>query len=257
MIQPKSFAIGTIAGTCGSLAGMGGGFLMIPLMTSKRLVGLTQHQAHATSLFAVATTGMAGGGGGTQLLGQVDYEVATAIAVCGMATATLGVHASSKMSQTTLKKALGAFMLLIAPTIPAKEYLISTKVETEESIEHSIVRRYAVPAGIGCCSGFLAGVFGVGGGAIVVPALSLFTDMNHYQALGTSLCAMVPTAVVGTVTHMTKGTVAMRIAPALAMGAFTGAYFGGKLGLTIPEQELKYGFSGVMVVLGLRTFLKV
>jgi len=67
--------------------------------------------------------------------------------------------------------------------------------------------------------------------------------------------AMVPTAIVGTATHMSKGSVAMRVAPSLALGAFTGAYFGGKLGLTIPEQQLKYGFSATMVVLGLRTLL--
>ncbi|VEU39705.1 unnamed protein product [Pseudo-nitzschia multistriata] len=79
-------------------------------------------------------------------------------------------------------------MLLIAPTIPAKEYLLSKKEATERSRETSFVGRYIVPAGIGCCSGFLAGVFGVGGGAVVVPALSFFTDMDHYQALGTSLC---------------------------------------------------------------------
>jgi len=173
-----------------------------------------------------------------------------------MATASFGANASSKLSGASLKKALGVYMLLIAPTIPARDYLISEKKEQKKEIEeHSFVRKYVVPAGIGTCSGFLAGMFGVGGGAIVVPALSLFTDMNHYQALGTSLCAMVPTAIVGTATHMSKGSVAMRVAPSLALGAFTGAYFGGKLGLTIPEQQLKYGFSATMVVLGLRTLL--
>ncbi|MGK3735890.1 MAG: putative membrane protein YfcA [Bacillariaceae sp.] len=54
---------------------------------------------------------------------------------------------------------------------------------------------------------------------------------------------------------MGKGSVAMKVAPGLALGAFTGAYFGGKLGLSIPEKELKYGFSATMVVLGLRTLL--
>lgn len=93
-------------------------------------------------------------------------------------------------------------------------------------------------------------------GAVVVPALSLATDMNHHQALGTSLCAMVLPAMVGTATHYGRGNVAMAAAPALAAGAFAGAYLGGKLGLAVPEDRLKYGFSGLMVVLGLRTLLK-
>jgi uncharacterized membrane protein YfcA len=93
-------------------------------------------------------------------------------------------------------------------------------------------------------------------GAIVVPALSLTMDMNHHQALGTSLCAMVLPAMVGTATHYTRGNVAMSVAPALAAGAFAGAYFGGKLGLAIPEDPLKYGFSGLMVVMGLRALSK-
>lgn len=52
---------------------------------------------------------------------------------------------------------------------------------------------------------FLAGLFGVGGGAVTVPALTLCLGVSHYQALGTSLAAMVPTAVVGTYTHHTHG----------------------------------------------------
>jgi len=190
-IIPKSLMIGTIAGLCGSLAGMGGGFLMIPLMTSKRLLGLTQHQAHGTSLFAVATTGLAGA---ISYSGEVDFEAAGMIALFGMATASLGANATTKLSGATLKKALGVFMLMVAPTIPLKDYFIPEKTKKKEleklgeEEEYSFIRKYVVPAGIGTCSGFLAGMFGVGGGAIVVPALSLFTDMNHYQALGTSLC---------------------------------------------------------------------
>ena len=110
--------------------------------------------------------------------------------------------------------------------------------------------------GLGSFSGFQAGLFGVGGGAIVVPALTLFTDLDHYQALGTSLCAMAFPAAVGTYTHYGKGNVALRVAPALAVGAFVGAYVGGQLGLTIDEDNLRYGFGSMMIVLGIRTLLK-
>jgi hypothetical protein len=68
---PKAFCIGSCAGFLGSLAGMGGGFVMIPLMTS-RLLQLSQHQAHGTSLFAVATTGAAGA---LSYSGQVDWRL--------------------------------------------------------------------------------------------------------------------------------------------------------------------------------------
>lgn len=202
--RSKSFAIGAIAGTCGSLAGMGGGFVMVPLMTSKRLfqLGLTQHQAHATSLFAVATTGLAGA---LSYSGEVDYEVAAFVALSGMATASLGAHASARLSEKVLRRVLGVFMLAVAPTIIAKDYLVTTETAAEKinlaqardkddesdgdtSSSSEVALRRIKASGIGCCSGFLAGMFGVGGGAVVVPALSLVMDMNHYQALGTSLC---------------------------------------------------------------------
>jgi uncharacterized membrane protein YfcA len=93
-------------------------------------------------------------------------------------------------------------------------------------------------------------------GAVVVPALSVLTNMNHYQALGTSLCAMVLPAMAGTATHYTRGNVAMAVAPYLAGGAFAGAYGGGKFAQTIDERRLQYGFSGLMVVLGVRALMK-
>mmetsp|Transcript_26480 Transcript_26480/g.55967 ORF Transcript_26480/g.55967 Transcript_26480/m.55967 type:complete len:166 (-) Transcript_26480:320-817(-) len=63
--QIKSFSIGSFAGLLGSLAGMGGRFVSIPMMTAARRaiwrgLGLHQHQAPGTSLFAVGNTGMAG-----------------------------------------------------------------------------------------------------------------------------------------------------------------------------------------------------
>jgi len=57
---------------------------------------------------------------------------------------------------------------------------------------------------------------------VTVPALTIATDLTHYQALGTSLCAMALPAFAGTVTHYQKGNVALGIAIPLACGAFLG-----------------------------------
>jgi uncharacterized membrane protein YfcA len=259
-IIPKAFGVGTLAGVCGSLAGMGGGFIMIPLMTSS-LIRLTQHQAHGTSLFAVTTTGLAGALGYS---GNVQFEAAAVIACCGMVTARFGANMTTKISEKALKKALGIFMLCVAPLVPAKMYLMDQAPTVEENDadgaatpkeKHPFPQRVIAPAIIGIFSGFLAGLFGVGGGAIVVPALTIATDMTHYQSLATSLCAMSLPAMVGTATHYSKGNVAMRVAPALAMGAFVGGFVGGKIGLQTNENLLRWGFSGLMVVLGARTLM--
>lgn len=259
-LLPKSFAIGSAAGVLGSLAGMGGGFVMVPLMTQS--LKLCQHTAHGTSLFAVAATGVAGAFGYT---GQVEWEAAAAVAGCGMFSARFGAIATDHLSGPALKKALGVFMLIVAPLVPAKAYLLEqekNKGEISNKDAHSekdtsMWKRFMVPGFIGVGSGFLAGLFGVGGGAVVVPALTIFTDMTHYQALGTSLCAMVPPAIVGTLTHYTKQHVCMRVAPSLALGSFIGAYVGGKyIGLKTEETTLRWGFAGLMTVLGLQTLLR-
>ena len=248
---------------------------MIPLMTSTRILNLSQHQAHGTSLFAVAATGVAGALG---YEGQVQYDAAAAIAACGIVTAGIGASVTTRLSAPHLKKALGMFMILVAPLVPLKAYLqevndddanynastpilagnnssdTTTSIGDAEKTPWS--QRLGPPALIGLGSGFLAGLFGVGGGAVVVPMLTLCTDLNHYQALGTSLCAMAFPAISGTLTHYRKGNVVMRVAPALAVGAFCGGYIGGRLGLQVNETSLRWGFSGLMVTLGIKTLIR-
>lgn len=241
---------------------------MIPLMTS--MLRLSQHQAHGTSLFAVAATGLAGA---WSYGPAVAWEPAMAVALSGMVTARLGARATTTLSERSLKRMLGVLMLAMSVAVPAKAHImeqykdkeralatqsnhklkISDSLSTEESY---LLSRVAPAAAIGTCSGFMAGLFGVGGGVIVVPALTLFTSCNHYQALATSLAAMSLPALVGTWTHHCSGNVALRVAPTLAMGALLGAAVGGQIGTRTNESTLRWGFSGLLAVLGARTLVK-
>ena len=72
-------AVGATAGTLGSLAGMGGGFVAIPLMTR---LGVSQHTAHGTSLVGVVCTGAAGAAA-YAADGAVDVKAAAAVAATG------------------------------------------------------------------------------------------------------------------------------------------------------------------------------
>ena len=253
----KASGIGIFAGALGSLAGMGGGFVMIPLMTSRSLLGLTQHQAHGTSLFAVAATGLAGS---LSYIDHVQWETAAAIAFTGMLSARMGAKVTSYLSDRVLKRSLGILMLCMGPAVPLKSYYLSSPNETSGSKQRNLSQdlpgRLAPPLAIGMGSGFLAGMFGVGGGVIVVPAITLSTDCTHYEALATSLAAMTLPAMVGTYTHFRTGNVAMKVAPFLALGALGGSFYAGKVALSIDQESLRWGFSGLLVLLGLRTIAK-
>uniref|UniRef100_A0A6U2NKE9 Membrane transporter protein n=1 Tax=Leptocylindrus danicus TaxID=163516 RepID=A0A6U2NKE9_9STRA len=263
----SAFGIGSFAGVMGSLAGMGGGFVMIPLLTS-RLVGLSQHTAHGTSLSAVAATGIAGAFG--YGLNEVDLPAAAAIASFGIISARFGAAFSRKLSGESLKRAFGGLMICVAPIVPAKTYFVekygkgkNSTVANEDTEkkggDNSGIELYKlIPAGmIGIGSGFLAGLFGVGGGTVVVPALTVSTDLSHYQALSTSLLAMTLPALSGTFTHYQKGNVAKRVALPLAAGSFVGAYVGGKLGSNVSEEKLRWGFSCLLVFLGAKSVLRM
>jgi len=240
---------------------------MIPLMTSRKLgLNVSQHTAHGTSLFAVASTGLAGALG-YGLSDVVDPYAAAAIAATGIVSAKFGARATTKLSEGDLKKALGVFMICVAPLVPAKGFIARTYGESggashgdaeSECMDDGVNLRRVIPAAfIGLGSGFLAGLFGVGGGAVVVPALTIATDMTHYQALGTSLLAMALPAMSGTFTHFKKGNVAIRVAIPLACGSFIGAYAGSKMGLNISEEKLRWGFFGLMTTLGAKTLFKI
>lgn len=226
-------------------------------MTSPSVLSLGQHVAHGTSLFAVTTTGLAGGLS-YAMDGNVNFYSAGAIALSGMISARLGAKFSNRLSQTQLKKTLGAFMIAVAPIVPLKPYLESfnkvqkSSKENQESWEKVV----GISSCIGVFSGFMAGLLGVGGGAVVVPALTLFTSMDHYTALGTSLAAMGLPAAAGTLTHFQAGNVHGKVAPFLALGSLIGAYAGGRMGVKMDEEALRLGFSGIMVTLGIRTLVK-
>ena len=175
-----------------------------------------------------------------------------------MITARFGALFAARLSEKALQRALGAFMMFVAPLVPGKKYLLPEKKEHSKPVDDRASIDHLLPASmIGCFSGFLSGIFGVGGGAIVVPALVLSTDTTQHTAVATSLAAMVLPSMVGSYTHYSKGNVALRVTPLLALGSAAGSYFGGRyVGPELDEDAMKAGFSVLMLVLGAKTWKK-
>ena len=100
---------------------------------------------------------------------------------------------------------------------------------------------------VGVGAGLLAGLFGVGGGIMFVPALVLFAGLSQLEAEATSLLAVVPVAAVGAWRQHTYGN--LRLRPGLLVGvlAIGGSLAGVVIANAVPERGLEYGFAALLV----------
>lgn len=111
--------------------------------------------------------------------------------------------------------------------------------------------------GVGLAAGLLSGLFGVGGGTVIVPLLVLILRFDQRLAAGTSLAAIVPTATVGVISYALNGSVAWIAALILAAGAVGGAQLGTWLLARMPITVLRWGFVGFLVAVIVTLFIVI
>lgn len=103
--------VGLVAGAASGLLGVGGGIVMVPLLTL--FAGLSQHRAHATSLAAIVPIAVVSGGT-FAVAGEVDYRVAAALAVGAIIGAPLGANLMSRTGEGLLKTMFGILLLAVS-----------------------------------------------------------------------------------------------------------------------------------------------
>lgn len=106
---------------------------------------------------------------------------------------------------------------------------------------------------IGLGAGILSGLFGLGGGIVIVPALLLLAKMPAHTATGTSLGALIlPVGALGAWAYWKAGHLDVRVALWIALGLFVGAYFGAKLADLLSDVQLKRAFALFLVLVAVR-----
>lgn len=106
--------------------------------------------------------------------------------------------------------------------------------------------------GIGLVVGFVSGLFGVGGGVLIVPALVLLLRFEHKRATGTSLIAVAPIAVVGTIAYGAQGYIDWIVSLFLAVGMVGGGVLGSWLLHRLPTTLITWIFVAVLVAIAIR-----
>ena len=110
---------------------------------------------------------------------------------------------------------------------------------------------------VGLAAGLLSGLFGVGGGTVIVPMLELLLGFDQKLASGTSLAAIVPTATVGVISYAIHGSVDVVVALILAAGSVVGAQIGSWLLARLSQNAIRWGFVAFLIVVIVMLFVVV
>jgi uncharacterized membrane protein YfcA len=111
--------------------------------------------------------------------------------------------------------------------------------------------------GIGIAAGILAGMFGIGGGLVIVPALLFVVKMKELDAVGTSLGALIPpVGLLGAMEFYRNHHINIRYALLIALGLFVGAWFGAKISMPLSPLALRRLYATFLIIVAVRMFVE-
>lgn len=106
---------------------------------------------------------------------------------------------------------------------------------------------------IGLLSGIVGGLFGIGGGIIIIPALVFIMGLSQHNAQGTSLAVLLlPIGILGVINYHKAGFVNYHYAAILVVAFVIGSYFGSKVAVNIPAHYLKKAFGILMLIVSVK-----
>lgn len=244
-----SVVTGGAGGAFSGLTGVGGGAVMVPMLTG--WLKLSQHRAHGTSLAIIMFVAISGVAGYWRA-GNIDWRLVLALSPGAVAGAYSGAKAMVKVPALQLRLLFGTFLLFVA----FRQLVWHISAGTPQEGAAGLL----IETGFGFAGGLLAGVLGVGGGAIFVPAIVIFGLAEvegggdpQKVAQGVSLVVIVCTAAMGTVTNLRQKAVAIEIAKWVIPPAVVAAFGASLAANAIDAEALKRIYGLTALALGGQT----
>ncbi|MEM2007240.1 MAG: sulfite exporter TauE/SafE family protein [Sulfolobales archaeon] len=249
MIELLAPMIGLLAGTLGSMFGLGGGFLMVPLLN---IAGVSMKIAVGTSATAIffnaisATIAYA-------RYGYIAYRAGLLISITATVSAYLGALLTRYIDVDTLRIIFGVVLLLVATRVAVMREK-SGSSQLHKTIQWDF-KKYMALLGGGILAGLASGLLGVGGGVVNVPLLTYLGAVMHV-AVATSSMAITLTSVSSAITHYTLGNIDVVLLALLVPTLIVGAQIGARIARRAKSQTLRRGFAIVLAFIAVRMVLK-
>jgi uncharacterized protein len=249
---------GCIVGFALGLTGGGGGVFAVPLL----VYGLSVMPREAVGISLAAVGGTALFGAVPRMIrGEVELRTGLLFAVAGMIGAPVGSYLSTLVPESTLLVMFAVLMFVVAQRMWSKATnpaITSGVCHSEGEIgpdrsacqrdEDGTLRLTSRCARllviVGLVTGVLSGMFGIGGGFVIVPALVLFSGMAIHRAVGTSLFVIVLVSISGVVSHIANGNqLSWETTLPFMLGGFVGMLLGGIVAKRLKGPMLQKTFS--------------
>lgn len=230
---------GIATGTLMGLLGGGGTIIAVPILVY--VLGMEAKAAIGTSLLIVGTASLLAAWSHYR-----NHSVLVSTALVFGATGALGTYAGSALAQMVSDVAQMT-MFAVTMAFVALLMLRRGKAPTEDVGDEKVSALPVVlSAGLG--AGLLTGLLGVGGGFIIVPALTMLLHLPIKKAIGTSLLVVGINSIVGAIAYGSRMNFSFAILP-FAIGALAAAPIAGRMAHCIPQDKLKTGFAISLLIL--------
>jgi len=233
----SGLAVGAIAGLLSGLFGVGGGIVIVPGLMA--LAKMERRLAHGTSLAATLPIALASAIT-FAASDKVDWPIVLALAIGSIAGAVLG----TQLLQVIDKRLL--VIVFVATILATAVRLVLTDETTGRG--DLTVGMFLALVGIGLLTGTLAGLLGIGGGVVMVPAMIVLFSIDPVVAKGTSVAVIVPTSIMGTLRNRKQANVDLPVAIAVGCAGVASAVIGSLISTSISDTVANAMFAVLLVV---------
>jgi len=236
--------LGFAAGLLGSIIGLGGGIIIVPVLT---FFGFSPALAASNSIFAVFSNAIASSISYAKQR-RIEYSIGLKLGLLSIPGTVVGALISSEITPSLFK-------ILFALILISASIYIFSKRKIEQKNYNLSKQIMILAIGTSFVAGIMSGLFGVGGGIIFVPLMVIAMGLSMKNAAPTSQFILLFASGSALVTHTLLGHPDFYQSLLLATGAFVGGLVGARLSLEIKENSLKILISIVMVAAAVKMFI--
>lgn len=236
--------LGFVAGVIGSIIGLGGGIVVVPVLT---FLGVPHTISSSSSLFAAFSNSVASTVSYSKQK-RIDYKTGLRLGLMSIPGTILGAVISAQVTPDLFK-------ILFAIVLVASCYYLFIKKSLDTKQGNLSKKILVISSVISFFAGILSSFFGIGGGVIFVPLMIIGLGLLVKNATATSQLILMFSSASGMITHALLGHADFEYALLLSVGAFAGGLLGARLSLEIKENRLRILIVAVIMVAAIKLIL--